>query len=152
MLVENKPTEWSLMYKIFSKVSGSTSSKAFLNNLSVSQCQIPSIFEIKRFYLCSITLSARYAVVPRSPVRASPHGSSVTIGGNRSTRRKPAIFAWINMWQWLLQSENCSKLERIRVTVVKDTCTTTAILTPLRIFRACLTTKRFLKNFEFLRF
>ena len=48
-------------------------------------------------YLQWITLSATEAVLLRSPVRATPHGSSVTTGGNRSTQKKPATLGKVKL-------------------------------------------------------
>ena len=58
--------------------------------------------EVKCIYLYWITLSGIWAVLPRGPVKATPHGSNVTTGGNRSTRRKPAMFGRVKLDNTLL--------------------------------------------------
>ena len=47
--------------------------------------------KVKYLYLQWITRQTTKAVLPRHPVRATLHGSSVTTEGNRSTRRKPVM-------------------------------------------------------------
>ena len=88
--------------------------------------------KVKYLYLSWITLSATWAVLPRSPVRAIPHGSSVITGGNRSTWRKPVVLGGDKLDNTLLTCHqgNFSHItprsrNRILVTVVRDTCTTT---------------------------
>ena len=71
-----------------------------------------------------ITLSATKVVFPRGPVRATPHGSSVTTGNldnNLLTREQG------NFNQIIACCQN-----RTQVTVVRDTCTTTAPSVPFR--------------------
>ena len=93
---------------------------------------------MKWLYLYWITLSATTAVLPRSPLRSTPRGSSVTTGGNRSTRRKPAMFGRDKLDNILLtcdqgnfnQITECCR-NRTPITLVKDTCTTTVPPAPL---------------------
>ena len=70
--------------------------------LSYQPYFIPSICRVKvkwstfvykgtSLYLYWIILSAIWAVLLRGLVRTTPLGSSVTTGGNQSTRRKPAM-------------------------------------------------------------
>ena len=75
----------------------------------ISRFEKPNL-SLKCLYLYWITLSARRAVFPRGPVRATPRGSSVTRGGNRSTLRKPAMLGFTqetqaikNVWPARLQ-------------------------------------------------
>ena len=91
-------------------------------------------------YLYWITLPATWAVLPRGPVRATPHRSSVTTGGNRITRRKPATLGRVKLENTLLTCDKgnfnqIAALSRNRtlVTVVRDTCTTTVPPTPVEI-------------------
>ena len=42
------------------------------------------------------------AVLPRGPLRATPHGSSVTTRENGSTRRKPAMLGGVKLDSTLL--------------------------------------------------
>ena len=58
------------------------------------------------FYFYWITPSATWAVLPRGPARVIPHGSSVTTGGNRSTRRKPAMFGRVKLDNTLLTCDH----------------------------------------------
>ena len=88
--------------------------------------------KVKCLYLYWITLSAIWAVLPRGPVRANPHGSSVTTGGNRSTRRKPAMLGRVKLDNTLLTCDqanfyqiNARNRNWTLVTVMRDTCTTT---------------------------
>ena len=55
------------------------------------------LVKVKVLYLYWITLSATWVALPRGPVKATPHGSIVTTGGNRSTRRKPAMFGRVKL-------------------------------------------------------
>ena len=94
-----------------------------LNNIKV---------KVKCLYLYWITLSATEAVLPRGPVRSTPHGSSVTTGGNRSTRRKPEMLGRVKLDNTRLTCDqgNFSHItarsqNRTLVTVMRDTCTTT---------------------------
>ena len=95
------------------------------------------VCEVKCFYLYWITLSAISVVLSRGPVSATPHGSSVIADGNRITRRKPAMLATVKLDNSLLTCDqgNFNQItarsrKRTLVTVVGDTCTTTAISTP----------------------
>ena len=61
-----------------------------------------------------------------------PHGPSVSAGGNRSSRRKPAMFGRVKLDNTLLTCDqgNFNQItvwsrNRTLVTVVKDTCSTT---------------------------
>ena len=79
-----------------------------------------------------ITLSANWAVLPRGIARDTPHGSSVTTGGNLSTRRKPTMFGRVKLDNNLLTCNqgNFNQItarsrNRTLVTVVRDTCTST---------------------------
>ena len=87
---------------------------------------------LKCLYLYWIALSAIWAVLPKGPVRANPHGSSVTAGGIRNTRRKPAMLGRVTLDNTLLTCDKgnfnqitAGSRNRILVTVVRDTCTTT---------------------------
>ena len=88
--------------------------------------------KVKCLYLYWITLSAFSAVLPRSPVRVAPHGSSVTERGNRGIRRKRAMLGRDKLDNILLtcDRDNFNQItawsrNRTLVTVVRDTCTTT---------------------------
>ena len=95
------------------------------------------IVPLKCLYIYWITLSAKRAVLPKVPIRATPHGSSVSTGGNRSTRRKLAMFGRVKLDNTLLTCDqgNFNQItprsrNRILVTVVRDTCTTTVSPAP----------------------
>ena len=88
--------------------------------------------KVKYLYLYWITLPATRTVLPGSPIRAIHHGSSVTTGGNRSIRRKPAMLSRVKLDNTILtcdQGNFHQKTARSRnstlVTEVRDTCTTT---------------------------
>ena len=88
--------------------------------------------KVKCLHLNWITLSAIWAVLPRGPVRATtPLVSSVTTGGNRSTRRKPAMLGRVKLDNSLVTCDQGNNqitawsLNRTLVTVVRDACTTT---------------------------
>ena len=85
-------------------------------------------------YLSWTTLSASLAVLPRGPVRVTPHGSSVTTRGNRSTWRKPVMFGRFKLENTLLTCDQCNlnqvtacSRNRTPVTKLRGTCTTTAV-------------------------
>ena len=93
---------WNLLHVITSSVF-----KYFIRRLGwnfslgwKSPCIQP--LKVKCLYLHWITLSATWAVLPRGPVRATPHGSSVTMGGNRSIGRKPAMLGRVKLDNTLL--------------------------------------------------
>ena len=93
--------------------------------------------KVKCLYLYWITLSATWAVLPRGPIRATPHESSVTTGGNRSTRRKPAMVGRDKLDNTLLTYDkgNFNQItarswNRNLVTVGRNTCTTTVPSAP----------------------
>ena len=85
-----------------------------------------------------ITLSATGGGLPRGPVRAIPHGSSVTTGGNLSTRTKPAMLGRVKLDNTLLTCDkgNFNQItarsrNRTLITMVRGTCTTTLPPAPL---------------------
>ena len=53
-------------------------------------------------YLYWMTLSASLVVLSEGLWRATPHGSSVTTGGNRTIRRKPAMLGKVKLDKTLL--------------------------------------------------
>ena len=79
-----------------------------------------------------------YIELPRDSVKATPHWPSVTTGGNRIARRKPAIRGGVKLDNTLPTCDqgNFNQIttrsrNRTLVTVVRDTCTTTVTPTPL---------------------
>ena len=93
--------------------------------------------KVKGRYLYWITLSATEAVFPRGPVRATPHGSSVTAGGNRSIRRKPAMLGRVKLDNTPLTYDQgnfnpitAQSQNRTLVTVVTNIYTTTVTPAP----------------------
>ena len=72
-------------------------------------------------------------------MRTTPHGSSVTTGGNRSISRKPAMLGGVNIDKTLLTCDQGNFNEitawsrnRILVTVVRGKCTTTVPPAPFQ--------------------
>ena len=61
-----------------------------------------SLVKVKCLDLYWLTISTIWTIFPGSPVKATPHGSSVTTGGNRSTRRKPAMLGRVKLDNTLL--------------------------------------------------
>ena len=61
----------------------------FLSHLEVKK--------VKCLYLYWIILSVIWAVLSRGPLNAILHGSSVTTGENRGTRRKPAMLGRVKL-------------------------------------------------------
>ena len=89
--------------------------------------------KVKCLYLYCATWSATWAVLLRGPVRATPDGSNAITGGNRSTRRKPAMLCRVKLDNTLLICDkgNFNQItarsrNRTRITVVRDACSTIA--------------------------
>ena len=89
-----------------------------------------------------MTQSVSCAVLTRSPVRFIPHGSSVTTGGNRTTRRK---LGRVKLDNTLLTCDrgNFNQItarsrNQTLVTVVRDTCITTVPPAPRICIRICI--------------
>ena len=123
-----------LRYSLISLAIHTSTSTLFHNIASVHECAPDKTITRRKkcLYLYWTTPSAFWVVLPRGPVRATPHGSSVTTGGNRSTRRIPAMLGRVKLDNTLLTSDqgNFSQItarsrNRTLVTVARDTCAAT---------------------------
>ena len=104
--------------------------------------------KVQCLYLYWITLSAIWAGLPWGPVRPTPHMSSVTTGGNRSSWRKPVMLARVKLDNILLtwRQGNFNQItvrsqNRTLVTVVRDMCITT-VTPPLPVFPVGISTEK----------
>ena len=108
---------WSDMCKDRSYGAKENKSKFLVN-------AIHHTHSLKCIYLYWITLSTTSTVLPKGPVRTTPHASSVTTGGNWNTQYK-LNNTLLTCDQGNFNQATARSQNRIQVTVVRDTCTTT---------------------------